>query len=357
VTELRRAEQALRQSETHLRLALDNAAMGTWDWRVGSDWIAWSEGAGKLCGLPSDTPGITLDEFYRRVHPDDRSLTRARHEERNPKSDEYSLEFRIVWDDGTVHWLERKGRAVEHDADGRPTRYLGVSADVTERKQSEAILRRLSHQLLKLQDDERRRLARDLHDSVAQDVFAITIGLAAIEETGRLRARSGEILAEAQSLAERALRELRTRAYLLHPPVLDMAGLAPSLSEYATGLARRGEFAVDISGIENVGRLPTEVETTLFRVAQEALSNVVRHAGTDRATLTLTSQRDSVELRVEDSGTGLAKDETSLEAQAMGVGIPGMRERLSQVGGTLDIATGSGWTIVTARAPVTLTAD
>jgi signal transduction histidine kinase len=211
----------------------------------------------------------------------------------------------------------------------------------------------LSHQLLKLQDEERRRLARELHDGVAQDLFAITVGLTAIEQDRRrLSARSQEILLEAQSLAEHALRELRSRSYLLYPPTLDMAGLAPTLREYVTGLARRGEFDVDTSAVEDVGRLPAEAETALFRVAQEALANVVRHAGTDRATLTLRSLGDQVELRVEDHGKGRALDEPPLGTHASGVGIPSMRERLHLIGGELDVDSGPGWTTITARAPM-----
>jgi two-component system, NarL family, sensor kinase len=265
------------------------------------------------------------------------------------------VEFRIVWPDGATHWLERRGKAVARDMAGRATRFLGITTDVTGRKQSEATLRRLSHQLLKLQDDERRRLARELHDGVAQDVFAVTVALSSVEKGAEcLSPRSQVALDEAQGLAEQVLRTLRTQSYLLHPPVLDMAGLVPALREYASGLARRGEFQIDISAVEDVGRLPAEVETTLFRVAQEALSNVARHAGTDRATLALRSEGDMVELRVADQGKGRESHEVPLATLSAGVGIPSMRERLRLIGGELELASGPGWTTVTARTPKTL---
>ncbi|HKG24432.1 MAG TPA: PAS domain S-box protein, partial [Thermomicrobiales bacterium] len=355
VTELRRAEEALRTSETQLRLALENAAMGTWDWNVEADWITWSEGSGPLCGLPAGTPGVTTEEFYTRVHPDDRPRLRAEAEQRVADAADYAVEYRVVWSDGTIRWLERKGKAEARDAAGRATRFLGVTADITARKQTEATLRRLSHQLLKLQDDERRRLARELHDGVAQDVFAVTVALESVAKSAqRLNPRSRETLNEAQSLTEQVLRSLRTQVYLLHPPVLDIAGLAPALREYAVGLSRRGEFEVDAFAVEDVGRLPVEVETALFRVAQEALSNVAKHAATDRATLTLRCKGGMVELRVADQGKGRMSDEVPLGTVSIGVGIPGMRERLRQIGGELEIASGPGWTTVTARSPVAL---
>jgi PAS domain S-box-containing protein len=355
VTELRRAEEALRASETKLRLALENAAMGTWDWNVGADWIAWSDGSGPLCGLPAGTAGVSTEQFYARVHPDDRARLQAEVEQRAEDAADIAVEFRVVWPDGSIHWLERRGRAIAHDTDGRATRFLGVTTDVTARKQSEATLRRLSHQLLKLQDEERRRLARELHDGVAQDVFAVTVALDSIGRSAqRLDSPSRETLTEAQSLAEQVLRSLRTQVYLLHPPVLDIAGLAPALREYAVGLSRRGDFEVDATAVEDVGRLPAEVETALFRVAQEALSNVAKHAATDRATLTLRSEDGRVELRVADQGRGRLANEIPHGRLSIGVGIPGMRERLRQIGGELDIASGPGWTTVTAQAPVAL---
>jgi len=297
---------------------------------------------------------VTTEEFYARVHPDDRARLREEEEKRLQDAADYDVEFRIVWPDGATHWLERRGKAVARDMAGRATRFLGITTDVTGRKQSEATLRRLSHQLLKLQDDERRRLARELHDGVAQDVFAVTIALASVETGAEgLSPRTRVALAEAQGLAEQVLRALRTQAYLLHPPVLDMAGLAPALREYATGLARRGDFQVDMSAVEDVGRLPAEVETALFRVAQEALSNVARHAGTDRATLALRSDRDMVELRVADQGKGRESHDVPLATLSAGVGIPGMRERLRNIGGELELASGPGWTTVTARTPKT----
>ena len=176
VTDLRRAEEALRESEAQLRLALESAAMGTWDWRVDADWVAWSEHTGPLYGLPAGTPGH-LPPAVLRPHPPRRPQTRARDRsaERAADGQPYAVEFRIVWPDGTIHWLEPKGRAVAHDADGRATRYLGITMDVTARKRAEEELRELSGRLLAVQDEERRRLASELHEQIAGTLVGLSL--------------------------------------------------------------------------------------------------------------------------------------------------------------------------------------
>jgi PAS domain S-box-containing protein len=354
VTALRRAEAALRASEAQLRLALENAAMGTWDWQVDAEWVAWSEHTGPLFGLPVGTPGLAIREYYALVHPDDRKRIREIDRRRAADGRPYAAEFRVVWPDGTPRWLESKCRAVAYDGNGRVTRFLGVTMDITERKRSEEALRELSGRLLSVQDEERRRLARDLHEQTAQTLVALSLDL------GTVRQRLGtngdpavdRLLAEAQTLGQQVLQEIRTISYVLHPPALDDAGLAATLREYAEGFSRRSGVTVDLSGVHDVGRLPEEAEGVLLRVAQEALVNVARHAGTDRATLTLSTRPGSIVMRIADNGRGIAAIESSGDSTPLGVGIAGMRERLRQLSGELEIVSNAGGTAVTARLPL-----
>jgi PAS domain S-box-containing protein len=351
VSELRRIEEALRTRETQLRLAMDNALIGTWDWSIETGWIAWSERTGTLYGLPAHTTGVTLEAFLSLVHPDDRERVEEETRQRTADGADYAVEYRIFWPDGSLHWLERRGRAIAFDGEGRPLRFLGVTIDVTELKQSETTLRELSQRLMSSQDDERRRLARELHDGLAQDVFAMTMALASLENTvPPMEGGPPAALTASRRLAEQVLRGLRTRSYLLHPPLLDLSGLAAALREYADGLNKHGGLDIDTSAVEDVGRLPEDVETALFRVAQEALSNVARHAETNRAVLMVSRDETMVELCVADTGKGLAKG-NGQKAPTIGVGIAGMRERLSQIGGRLDIRSGRDGTTVTARVP------
>jgi two-component system, NarL family, sensor kinase len=215
----------------------------------------------------------------------------------------------------------------------------------------------MTARLLSLQDEERRRIARELHDQTAQTLFALTMDLDRLR--GLLGSEPAEeaerLLAESQALGEQALREIRTLSYVLHPPLLDQAGLACAVRWFADGFATRSGIALDLVEVQDVGRLPTEVETALFRVVQESLVNVQRHSGSATAGIGLTRDPDGVTLRVRDDGAGIpakSATEASDEFAPVGVGIPGMRQRLRQLGGDLAVASDPRGTLVTARVPV-----
>jgi signal transduction histidine kinase len=201
--------------------------------------------------------------------------------------------------------------------------------------------RRLSGRLLTVQDEERRRLALDLHDSTGQRLAALTMNLdIAGRATRALDARSRRALAESRTLAEACAREVRTFAYLLHPPLLEEAGLLSALRWYAEGFAKRSGIHVVVD-LDEVGRLPRPIETALFRVVQESLTNVHRHASATTASIRLTLTADVVALEIHDQGHGrpdpLAHQTGMLPPETLGVGIQGMRERIRQLGGTFDV--------------------
>ncbi len=219
--------------------------------------------------------------------------------------------------------------------------------------------RRLSSRLLTLQDEERRRLALDLHDSTGQRLAALTMNLDIAGRAARsLAAPSRRALAESRVLAEECAREVRTLAYLLHPPLLEEAGLLSAVHWYAEGFAKRSGIDV-VADLDEVGRLPRPIETALFRVVQESLTNVHRHASTTTASIRLTVASDVVALEIHDQGHGLreplAHQTGMLQPETLGVGIQGMRERISQLGGTFDVEfTDKGTTV---RVGVPLNAD
>src|SRR5262249_54851037 len=194
------------------------------------------------------------------VHPADRKRMSEIDRRRAADGRPYAAEFRVVWPDGTTHWLGSKCGAVTRDEHGRVTRFLGITMDATERKRTEESLRELSGRLLPVQNEERRRLARDLHEQTAQTLVALTLDL------GTMRQRLGttadpaidRLLTEAQTLGQQVLQEIRTISYVLHPPALDDAGLAATLREYAEGFGRRSGVMVDVSGGRDVGRLPED---------------------------------------------------------------------------------------------------
>jgi signal transduction histidine kinase len=227
-----------------------------------------------------------------------------------------------------------------------------MAAETSEREEQ---YRRLSGRLLTLQDEERRRLARDLHDSTGQCLAALAMNLAVLgRATKELDARSRRALAESRSLADQCAREVRTFAYLLHPPLLDEVGLLSAVRWYAEGFASRSGIHVAMD-LGQIGRLPGPVETTLFRVVQEGLTNVHRHASTTTASIRLAALADAVTLEIHDEGHGLRDPVIHLSGtlpETLGVGIQGMRERVSQLGGTFDVEFTDSGTTVRVRVPM-----
>jgi signal transduction histidine kinase len=212
--------------------------------------------------------------------------------------------------------------------------------------QREEAYRQLSGRLLHLQDEERRRLALDLHDSTGQLLAALIMNLGFIERAAGLGARSRKALSESRSLAERCSREVRTLTYLLYPPLLDEAGLLSAVRWYVAGFEKRSGIHVHVH-LDEIGRLPSPVERSFFRVVQESLTNVHRHASTTTASIRLTRASSLVVLEVSDTGRGLE----GASAKPVGVGIIGMRERVRQVGGTFDVTFSETGTTVRATVP------
>lgn len=235
---------------------------------------------------------------------------------------------------------------------------LVASSDITERKESEQRLAELTGRLLRTQDDERRRIARELHDVTAQSIGLIMLNLSLVKTSASsLDERAKEKLSESLSFGEQALQDIRTLSYVLHPPLLDHAGLPTALKWYVKGFSDRSGVKVAFTEEGNNGhRMPPEVEYALFRIVQESLTNIRRHTDSETAEITLTHTLDEVLLSVRDHGRGLQSnlprngDGDSIEG--VGVGILGMRHRLKQLGGELLVDSDPNGTIVTATVPV-----
>jgi PAS domain S-box-containing protein len=246
--------------------------------------------------------------------------------------------------------VEVEARAV---SDIVPGVHMAVLRDLRERRESERALRNLSGRLLRLQDEERRRLAREIHDSTAQGLAALSLGLGVIAKASqRLGVREQQALADAQVQVEQSARELRTISYLLHPPLLDEMGLASALRAYVDGFSNRSGVQVTLQVPEQDTRLPGETETALFRVVQECLTNIHRHSGSPTAQVRLLLDAESVVLEVSDQGSGLEiPTPGGLPVSDLGVGIVGMQERVRQLGGRLEFDSGRTGTTVRAVLP------
>lgn len=215
-------------------------------------------------------------------------------------------------------------------------------------------LRELTARLMQSQDDERRRFARELHDSVGQTIAALTMNLTTVVADIERLAQTGKNASDSLALVEEMNKEVRTVSYLLHPPLLDECGLASALRWYVDGFAERSKIHVDLQIPEDFGRFPQELETAVFRTVQECLTNIHRHSGSSVAAIRLARSESEICLSVVDKGAGMPAERLDVVAAALtpGVGLRGMRERLRQLGGTLDIDSNSNGTTVEARLPV-----
>jgi PAS domain S-box-containing protein len=370
VTRIRQIEQALRDSEQRMRFCLEAANIGTWDWDIEGGSVRWSE---NMEGIHGQMPGSfrgTIEAFLGGIHDEDRQRVGEAVQQALAGRSSYHVEYRQVKADGRVGWMEAHGQVI-YDSSNRPKSMMGVCRDISERKCSEEALRNiherlearvkertseldqaqdrlrmLSARLLQMQDDERRRIARELHDTAGQILVALNLNLVPLEEKLR-KMNSGLVapLTESLRLVEELSRDLRTMSHLLHPPLLDEAGLKSAVRWYVEGFAERSKIEVDLHLDPGLGRLPAELETAMFRIVQECLTNIHRHSGSSAASIVITRDTDNVTIEIRDRGKGMP---TPVRA---GVGIQGMRERVRQLGGQLEIESGSGGTRVTAIFP------
>ena len=254
---------------------------------------------------------------------------------------------KVLWTFGTTVPLSNN--------DGTIIGAISTFTDITERQRAEDALHLLSTQLLKLQDDERRRLGRRLHSSLAQSVLAINLNLAqATKSSNGLTERARHALGEARSLLQEMSQEIRTMSYLLHPPLLDELGLVSALKEYVDGFSQRSGIKLELDLPAGFGRLPQEAETALFRIVQESLSNIQRHSGSEAAKISMHGDATCIKLEVMDQGKGMGQGPIDLRSTSrvrLGVGILGMRERMIQLGGKFEIESSASGTTVRATIP------
>lgn len=242
---------------------------------------------------------------------------------------------------GDLTWY-RSTLRVNHDEEGNVVSGQWIAADVTSEvmariklQESQQQLALLSGKLMHLQDEERRRIARDLHDSTAQSLSALEMNISLLEASARDE-KSRRIAADTREISRHVCQELRNISYLLHPPLLEEKGLVFAVRWFANGFTKRNGIPVFLDMSDDFPRLKADEETALFRIVQEALSNIYRHAGATKAWITLWNGEDgTVALEVRDNGEGLPEG-FSL-AQSSGVGLAGMRERMKQLGGTLEV--------------------
>jgi PAS domain S-box-containing protein len=346
ITERVRADEELRQARERIESILNSVSdafiLFDRQWR----YLYLNDAAIRATGRPlKEILGRTLWELFPVVVGSelDRQFHRAMDERVAVEFDWHFVQ------PGTDQWWEIRTYPA-------PEGLAAFATEVTERKRAEKELRRLSGQLLRLQDEERRKIARDLHDSTGQDLVALATTLSQLHDAIPASGRKLRKLAnQCQGLADRCIREVRTLSYLLHPPMLDEAGLEDAIRHYVDGFAERTGIEVELRISPRFGRMTPDAEMALFRVVQESLTNIQRHAGSQRAKIQLGRSAGEIKLEISDQGRGTSWQELKGNGglpRKVGVGIPSMHERVKLIGGRLEIETSSSGTVVRVTIPV-----
>jgi len=226
--------------------------------------------------------------------------------------------------------------------------------EVSVHRRTEEKLRELSLSVLRIQDEERRRVARDLHDSAGQTLAALKMTLSVLGHAVSRYPQTADLLTELHGLADQALREIRTTSYLLHPPLLDESGFVAAASWYVDGFNKRSPIQVRLQMPERI-RPPGSVEIVLFRVLQESLTNITKHSESATVDVLLQADQNVISLSVRDYGKGISSErlaKMNSSGSDVGVGIAGMRERLKELGGRLEIESDSTGTLLKASIPL-----
>ncbi len=353
ITERKQAEQRLEEAERKYHSIFENAMEGIFQVREDGSLLTANPAMARILGYG------TTQKFMEEV----RNLEQRLYIEPGNPSGFIPLlkqegtisdfEAQMRREDGTLIWVMGSAYAIRDD-EGKILYYEGTLRDVTEHKRAEEVLRRLSSQLLHAQDDERRRIARELHDSTGQYLSALSMNLSWMNQPPlELDSKVRLVVKESIDLVKRALSEIRNFSYLLHPPVLDEYGLCAALRWYVQGFSQRSGIKVDLDAPLDLPRLPSQVETALFRVVQECLTNVHRHSGSTWARISLRQKSGALSLEIADEGHGISEGDKLREGgEKVGVGIAGIRARMRELGGRLEIRSDAHGTLVRASLPL-----
>jgi PAS domain S-box-containing protein len=350
---------------------------------------SWNKGAERMFGYTADE---AIGQHITLIIPPDRQREEAMILERLKRGERVDhFETLRVRKDGTPFDISLTISPVR-DREGRVIGASKVARDITEQKRAEQALREskerlrsfadglesevrhrtrelerrnaevldqseqlrdLSNRLLRSQDDERRRIARELHDSAGQILTALGMSLGNIGQRVRHDPQLAEGVRDSRELVQQLSKEIRTTSYLLHPPLLDENGLPEAIRWYVQGLEGRSDLKIELSISEGFGRLPCEVEMALFRIVQECLTNIHRHSGSKKATIRIVRKSETVSLDIQDEGKGIPAEKlVSIQGQNAGVGITGIRERVRHLRGTVNIQSNPSGTRVSVTLPV-----
>ena len=355
LTERKRAEAALRESEERLTFAFAGAQEGIYDWNLETGAVVYSKHWKQMLGYEDHEIEPHVSAFERLIHPDDLARATLVNTSVSRGDTPYEMEFRLRHKNGHyIHVLSR-GFPVHREPDGPVVRIVGTHFDLTERKQAEEARERergerarteLLGRMVFAQEDERRRIAREMHDQFGEQLTALGLRIRMLKEAAAGRANLSEQIAALEDVAQQLDRDVDHLVWELRPTALDDLGLRAALANYIQDWSVRVGVPAELhtTGM-TTERLASEIETTLYRIAQEALNNIAKHARARHVEIILERRADLVSLIVEDDGVGF--DLAEMDGKRRGFGLLGMQERAALVGATVQIesAAGEGTTI------------
>jgi PAS domain S-box-containing protein len=349
ITEQKRTEAALRESEERLTLAFAGAQEGVWDWNLETNAVVYSPRWKQMLGYADDEIEPHISAWERLVHPDDRVRADEANDSVARGERMYEAEFRLRHKTGGyVHVLSR-GFPIRREPGGPVVRIVGTHFDLTERKRAERT--ELLTRLVFAQEDERRRIAREMHDQFGEQLTALGHRIAALKDASAGHPELAVPVQAVEAVARQLDEDVDHLVWELRPTALDDLGLQAALANYVKNWSERARISCELRAFGLLdNRLASEAETTLYRIAQEALTNVAKHSRAKHVDVILERRADQVLLIVEDDGVGFDPEESGSTRQ--GFGLLGMQERASLVGAMLQVESspGKGTTILVRMA-------
>jgi PAS domain S-box-containing protein len=366
LTERKRAEAALRESEERLTLAFDGAQEGVYDWNLETGAVVYSKHWKRMLGYEDHEVEPHVSAFERLIHPDDLARATRLNTSVSQGDRPYEMEFRLRHKRGHYVPVLSRGFPVRREPDGPVVRIVGTHFDLTERKQAEESRERerserarteLLGRLVFAQEDERRRIAREMHDQFGEQLTALGLRIRMLKEAAAGRHDLSAQIDALEQVAQQLDRDVDHLVWELRPTALDDLGLRAALANYIQDWSVRVRVSAELhtAGL-TTERLASEIETTLYRIAQEALNNIAKHARAGHVEIILERRADQVSMIVEDDGVGF--DIAEVDGERRGFGLLGMQERAALVGATVQIesAPGEGTTIFVRMPTISMAA-